>query len=235
MRPIKTGTAFGPKADSACGAKSRNLHRYEFGPNFAGFERQASRDSNNIMAAMKTPFESLPRRIFLDSCTAQTLRNYGGYIWDAEPIPASDRIHSVTDGGANVEALRDIFLINERAQFEWIVSRGSMQEAHDKGDPRHMQWLWDIADHSEVCLDGDGPTDESEALAQRLDERIFGYLSEKDRLLLRHAIALRCEAFLTVERRLPRNAGHIEREINIRILTPVTHWEMLRPWAALWR
>ena len=106
---------------------------------------------------MTHPFESLPRRIFLDSCTAQTLRNYGGYIYEAEPIPASDRIYRVTDGIANVEALRDIFLVNERALFEWIVSRASMQEARDKGDPGHMQWLWDIADHSEICLEGDGP------------------------------------------------------------------------------
>jgi hypothetical protein len=176
----------------------------------------------------------LPRRIFLDSCTAQTLRNYGGYIYEAEPIPDADRIHRMTDGIANLEALRNIFLVNERALFEWIVSRGSMQEAHDKGDSGHMQWLWDIADHSEVCLEGDGPTAESEALAARLDEPKFGYLSEKDGVLLRHAIILRCEAFLTMERRLPRNAAHIERELGIRILTPIAHWEMLTPWAALW-
>ena len=68
-----------------------------------------------------------------------------------------------------------------------------------------------------------------------IDESKFGYLSEKDRLLLRHAIILRCEAFLTVESRLPRNAAHIERELGIRILTPITYWEILRPWAALWR
>jgi hypothetical protein len=97
-----------------------------------------------------------------------------------------------------------------------------------------MRWLWDIADHSEVCLEGEGPTAESETLAARLDEPKFGYLSDKDRLLLRHAITLRCEAFLTVERRLPRNAAHIGRELGIRILTPITHWEMLQPWAALW-
>ncbi len=144
---------------------------------------------------MKHPFESLPRRIFLDSCTAQTLRNYGGYIYEAEPIHDSDRIHRVTDGIANIEALRDIFLVNERAMFEWIVSSGSMQEAHDKGDPGHMKWLWDIADHSEVCLEGGGPTAESEVLAARLDAAKFGYLSEKDGLLLRHAIILHCEAF----------------------------------------
>ena len=141
----------------------------------------------------------------------------------------------MTDGIANVEALRDIFLINERAQFEWIVSRGSMQEANDKRDPGHMQWLWDIADHSEVCLESDGPTADSEALAARLDEPKFRYLSDKDGLLLRHAIILRCDAFLTVERRLPGNAPHMEREIGIRIMTPITYREMLRPWAALWR
>ena len=184
---------------------------------------------------MKKPFESLPRRIFLDSCTAQTLRDYDGYIYEGETIPASERIHSVRDGIANVEALREIFLVNERAQFEWIVSRGSLQEAHDKRDPGHMQWLWDIADHSEVCLEGDGQTEESEALAAQLNEVKFGYLGEKDRLLLRDAVILRCEAFLTVERRLPKNAAHIARVLGIQILTPITHWEMLRPWAALWR
>ena len=183
---------------------------------------------------MKHPFESLPRRIFLDSCTAQTLRNYGGYIYEAEPIPDSDRIHRVTNGIANIAALRKIFMVNERAMFEWIVSSGSMQEGHDKGDRGHMQWLWDIAAHSEVCSEGGGPTVESEAIASRLGEPKFGYLSEKDRLLLRDAIILRCEAFLMVERRLPRNAAHIERELGIRILTPIAHWEILRPWAALW-
>jgi hypothetical protein len=184
---------------------------------------------------MSDPFEALPRRIFLDSCTAQTLRDYGGYINEGEPIPESDRIHRITNGVANIEALREIFLVNERAQFEWIVSAGSLDEAQQKRDHGHMQWLWDIADHSEVCLENDGPTAESEMLASRLDEHKFGYLSQKDKLLLRQAILLRCEAFLTVERRLPCNAGHIERELKIRILTPSMHWDLLRPWAPLWR
>jgi hypothetical protein len=47
---------------------------------------------------MKHSLESLPRRIFLDSWTAQTLRDYGGYIYEGEPVDASDRIHRVTDG-----------------------------------------------------------------------------------------------------------------------------------------
>lgn len=78
---------------------------------------------------MENRFESLPRRIFLDSCTAQMLRDYGSYIYEGEPIADRDRIHRVTDGIANINALRNIFLVNERAMFEWIVSRGSMMEA----------------------------------------------------------------------------------------------------------
>jgi hypothetical protein len=181
-----------------------------------------------------TTFESLPRRIFLDSCTAQTLRDYGGFIYEGEPVRESDRIHRIPDGIANLEALRDIFLINERALFEWIVSAASLQEARDKRDPGHLQRLWDIADHSEVCLADYASTEQSAALAARIDETTFGYLSKKDRLLLRHSVLLRCDAFLTVERRLPRNATHLERELGIRVLTPISHWNMLRPWAALW-
>lgn len=188
-----------------------------------------------LLPIMRQPFESLPRRIFLDSSTAQTLRDYGSYIYDGEAIPETDRIYRMPEGIAKVEALRDIFLVNERAQFEWIVSQASMEEASDKQDAGHLQWLWDIADHSAVCLDGAGITDESEALAARLSETKFGYLGAKDRLLIQHAVLLRCEAFLTMERRLPRNAAHLERELGIRILTPVLHWEMLHPWAALWR
>ena len=184
---------------------------------------------------MKHSFEVPAPPHFSDSCTAQTLRQYGGYIYEGEPIPNSDRIHRVPEGIANVEALRNIFLVNERAQFEWIVSHASMREAYDKGEPGDRLWLRDIAHYSEVCLESDGPTAESEALGARLDEPKFGYLSRKDRLLVRDAVILRCEAFLTVEGRLPRKASHVERELGIRILTPIVHWKMLRPWAALWR
>jgi hypothetical protein len=140
---------------------------------------------------MKHSFESLPRRIFLDSCTAQTLRDYGGYINADEPIDASDRIHRVTDGIANIEALRNIFLINERALFEWIVSSGSLHEAGEKNDPGHMQWLGDIADHSDVCLEGSGPTTESKSLAARLDEPKFAQRERPKASTARNRPALR--------------------------------------------
>jgi hypothetical protein len=73
-----------------------------------------------------------------------------------------DRLHAITNGTANVVASCDIFLINERA--EWNVSQGSMEEAQAKRDDAHMQWLWDIADHSAVCLKYAGPTTDSEGV-----------------------------------------------------------------------
>lgn len=179
-------------------------------------------------------FETLPRRIFLDSCAAQTLRDYGGFIYEGEPLDETDRIHQVTNGVANLEALAAIFQLTERAHFEWIVSAGSLEEAADKCDAGHLRWLWDVADHSNVCLDAENPKAESAAMAARLEEPRFGYLSVKDKRLLGEAIALGCEAFLTMERRLPQNAKHIKRELGIEIITPVLQWDMLRPWAALW-
>jgi hypothetical protein len=91
-------------------------------------------------------------------------------VFENDPIADTDRIHSVPIGTANLQALQHIFAINERALFEWIVSRGSLEEAHEKRDPGHMQWLWDIADHSTNCLEAEGPTLESERLAARLGE-----------------------------------------------------------------
>ena len=146
-----------------------------------------------------------------------------------------DRIRNVSNGLTNLQALREIFLVNERASFEWIVSHNSLREAQDKYDIRLLTWFWDIAHHSEVCLEDGGPTAESQALATRLNNPKFGYLSDKDRLLLQDAIFLNCQAFLTMENRLPKNSPHIKRELGILVVTPSTHWEMLRPWASLWR
>ncbi len=69
----------------------------------------------------------------------------------------------------------------------------------------------------------------------RLDETRFGYLSAKDKLLARDALALECDAFLTMERKLPKMADHIERELGLNVLRPPDYWALLEPWAALYR
>jgi hypothetical protein len=44
------------------------------------------RDDLEGFIAMTHSLDSLPRRIFLDSCTAQTLGNYGCYIFEGEQL-----------------------------------------------------------------------------------------------------------------------------------------------------
>ncbi|MBE0418254.1 MAG: hypothetical protein IBX63_10860 [Coriobacteriia bacterium] len=181
-------------------------------------------------------FEALPQRVFLDSCTLQTLRDYGYFIWEGELIAADDQIHAIPDGLANVEALRSIFDINERAPFEWILSEGSLDEAFDKRDPGHLQWAYDVLDHTLACLEeSGGPTVQAESLAQVVMSTRFEYLSAKDRRLIHDAVRLGCDAFLTMERRLPRNSEHLERELGLRVLRPCEHWALLQPWASLYK
>jgi len=41
---------------------------------------------------MKSGFEQIPFRIFLDSSTLQTIQDYGGYFFENEPLAAEDPI-----------------------------------------------------------------------------------------------------------------------------------------------
>ena len=51
-----------------------------------------SRDGSWFTHRLTSAFESLPRRIFLDSCTAQALRRYGGHVHEGEPIDAGEAL-----------------------------------------------------------------------------------------------------------------------------------------------
>lgn len=181
-----------------------------------------------------SPFEALPRRIFIDSCTVQTLGKYGEFIYDGGSIAEDDKIHCIPQGFENLLALRNICAVTGRAMFQWIVSDTSRMEAEAKRDSAHLQWLFEIANYARPFLEETGPTPRSRALADLLSEPRFGYLGQGDRKLLADAIFFQCDSFLTVERKLPKNASHIRRELGIRILTPVSYWDQLRPWAALW-
>jgi hypothetical protein len=181
-------------------------------------------------------FDEIPARIFLDSSTLQTLQTYGEFLWENCEINGNDRIRRIPDGIENLEALQNIFIVNNRAQFEFALSENSLIEVEARGHHSYLQWAYDVLDHWQACLDSydEAPfTNEGTHLATRLDGPSFGYLGNKDRLLIQDAVRIECDAFLTMERRLPRNAAHIQRELGIRVVTPIQLWENLRPWVGL--
>ena len=76
------------------------------------------------------------------------------------------------------------------------------------------------------------PTGNPDAISA-LDSHSYDYLSMGDRTLIKDALTMECDAFLTMENRLPKNARHIRKTLGIWVLSPVEMWEILRPWAAL--
>jgi hypothetical protein len=180
-------------------------------------------------------FEQLPRRIFLDSSTLQTLQNYGEFIWENVEIPQNNRIWSIPNGIQNLEALRSIFLVNQRAGFEFALSNNSLSEVSGKRDAQYLQWAYDVLDYWHACLEeAEALSNDNLRLAAKLDGKSFGYLGAGDRALIKDAALLNCDAFLTMEQRLPKNAQHIQRELGLQVLIPARYWDLLIPWAQLY-
>ena len=163
---------------------------------------------------------SLPRRIYLDSSTLQTVYEWGGVIWEEEPFEPTSRAMKVAGFDREIDALRLIFLVNQRAQFEFVVTEASIGEVAARNRPGYTQWVYDVLDTWLVQSEGEEPP----VLGTTFSERRFGNLSAKDRRLLQDALDWRCAAFMTMERRLTTAAAFIERTTGLRVMRPSTYW-----------
>jgi hypothetical protein len=72
-------------------------------------------------------FAALPRRLFLDSSTLQTLLDYGEFIWENVEPPPNDRAHTMPGFLDDLDALRAIFQVNRprRRAFPKQPRRGA--------------------------------------------------------------------------------------------------------------
>lgn len=177
--------------------------------------------------------EDVPQRIFLDSCVLQVMHRYGGFLHENEALPQDDPIRLDPLGEAKLDALRAILQVSERGSFEFALSENSLAEVGRARDSSYLRWAYDVLDY---WLAFEAAEIRSELPARPvMTSASLGYLSEGDRTLLADALALNCDAFLTVESRLPKNSQHIEKVTGLRVLTPIGMWNLLRPWAALFR
>ena len=184
-------------------------------------------------------FDKLPSRLFIDSTVLQTLQSYGEFIYDGGAIASHDRIYSIPNGLENVNALKNIMFVGRRALFELVLSHHSLEEVSDRGNPKYLDWAHEICaywSNQLVAYEGRRIPAFSGHGAQRakvLASSRFDYLSKKDRALLVDALKLECNAFITMDRRLARNATHLETWVPIRVLEPVGFWDLLQPWTPL--
>ena len=177
-----------------------------------------------------TAWLSLPRRIYLDTSTLQKVFDYGGVIFEGEPFEPVGRATRVKGLSDELDALRMIFLVNERAMFEFVVTEESLREVEGRDEPRYTQWVYDVLDTWLI----QSASEELPAPGATFEDRRFGMISVKDRRLLQEALDWRCDAFLTMERRLPTAAAFIEHETALRVMRPTTYWGLLDPWANLY-
>ncbi len=182
---------------------------------------------------MSAAFEDIPHRIFLDSSTLQTLQSYGGFLYENEELDAADRIHRDPVGIRKLTALRCIMQVAQRAPFQFALSDSSFLEVTRRGDAHYLQWAYDVLDHWRTCLEEVPSPAADLKIAAMIDKGSYNYLGTGDRALLKDALLLGCDSFLTMENKLPKNANHIRSTLGIRVLSPFDMWELLRPWAGL--
>jgi hypothetical protein len=177
-----------------------------------------------------TAWITLPRRIYLDTVTLQNLHDFGGEIFEGEPFAPVGRAARVEGIGNEIDALHMIFLVNQRAMLEFLVTDASLREVAVRDKPRYTQWVHDVLDTWLIQSEGE----EQPTPGTTFQERRFGMISVKDRRLLQEALDWRCDAFMTMERRLPTQAAFIERETGLRVMRPSNYWDLLAPMAALY-
>ena len=171
-------------------------------------------------------WRALPRRLYLDTSTLQTLFDYGERAFENEPFVAMGRDRDVPNLPEEVEALRLIIAVNERAAFEFVVTDASLREVDARGEQSYATWARDVRDTWLVQSEG---VERVELGFQRP-----GSVSVKDWRLLDDALAFRCDAFLTMERRLFTQAPVIHRSTGLRVLRPATFGDLLAPWVELY-
>jgi hypothetical protein len=173
---------------------------------------------------------SLPRRIYLDTSTLQNLYDFGGEIFEEEPFEPIGRAARVQGLADEIDALRLIFTINQRARFEFVVTKASLREVVNRTHPGYTQWVYDVLGTWLIQSE----SEEQPKPGTTFEDERFGMISMKDRRLLQDALDWHCDAFLTMERRLPTAATFIEQQTGLRVMRPNKYWELLSPFARLY-
>lgn len=199
---------------------------------------------NKIMS-----FDELPRRLLLDTCILNRLYDEGYYIWEGE-LPDNLAENEID---AESRALRNIFSINERASFQFVVSPlsiaevANVQDFHDR--ERRLHWVLDVLDHWLIMLDEvldrknqGGSVRHRFKLnseLQQLESTLMGIQDFKrdpfDRLLLIQHKMANCDSFLTIDEDTIWRHRKELLSMGIHVLRPSEFWELLRPYSALWR
>lgn len=177
------------------------------------------------------PLEQLPYRIFLDTNVINRLVQWGGQIFEFEPIP--DDINPVL--ADDIEALRHVLQSLDRTNIELFASTKTLEELRNTPDDAHRQALVSYG----IEFVRDRMSDDDRRFATDFGRWIVGskFVSglpdTADQELIGNAIALGCDTFCTSDRKsIIRKRDRLS--LPIRLLTPVEWWAHTKPWTGIW-
>jgi len=85
-------------------------------------------------------WQRISRRTYLDTSALQAIFDNGGMIFEDEAYSPSSRALKVQGHQDDVEALRAILRVNERARFEFVVTDESVSEVDGSNEKGFSQW-----------------------------------------------------------------------------------------------
>jgi hypothetical protein len=175
----------------------------------------------------------IPRRTYLDTSILQTLYTFGEFVYENVAVAQNHSLRRNPMGMINLDALRFIMQVNARAQLQFVVSPGALHEVAQRNNLGYLRYALDIQAYSDDLIEETGAAP-APGLSALLDHKSVGFLGEGDRQLLKEAISLGCDGFMTMENKLPRNSQFIRRLVGLLVLSPADYWVRLKPYAALY-
>ena len=197
-----------------------------------------------------SPYEQwkrLPGRIFLDSDVVQFLSDFGQFIFEGHKEDKSSLKSSngkvITDTSRlfrEIEALKDIFIHIDRANFEFAISETTYKEkVFNDPQKRLTSWLDSINSHwNSVLKSYSQPfSEESEVrfIEATKDARLISNLSDSDRMIVLDAIKFDCRGLLTVDHFADeRIQEYFYEKYKLMVMWPTDFIKILGPFQALY-
>jgi hypothetical protein len=187
-----------------------------------------------------------PGRVMLDTNILNELYDEGEYICDGDP---GNRGYDEID--PELIALRDVFQLARRLQFQFVTSPLSVAEVVNiqgvEERRGRLGWFLEMLDYWTIELDGSGDRVSKGGvvrhrfkLTPELERIETGLLAIPDfrrdpfdRLLLLHSRMANCDVFLTQDRRTVWRHRKALKALDIAVVTPSEYWSLIAPYAAL--
>ena len=178
------------------------------------------------------PFQSIPRRVFLDTNVINVLVKHSTHVFEQEPIPSDVDPTLATD----IEALMHVFYVGARANWELLSSQKTIDELSRTRDGSLRD---DLLEYALGFINSD-LRDEDRRFAADFGRRLIdtpfvaALPDLADRELIGNAIGFACDVFCTCDRATIVRKRSQLRQVPLRVQTPAEWWAQIKPWAGLW-